>query len=112
MNQDQGTMLVRAVMGILSGYLISKGISQGQITDLTNLIITALGVLPGIAVVVWGWFNHSDAGKVKVAESIDGAKLVVGPVASGPALAAALDDKRPNVITLSQAQADPKKLAA
>lgn len=108
LSQDQWFSLIRSVLMLVSGILISQGIlSQTQATQLADEINKALptltaavSVLAPIAVTIWGIVAHSMKSKIKsVASNPSVEKIVVArnaPVEE-PAVTVAKDPNVPKV---------------
>jgi len=105
---DQWNSLIRSVLLVASGILVSQGVlSQTQATGLAKQINDALptlssavSVLTPIVVAIWGIISHSMASKIKsVAASPAVEKIVVSRSApvEEPAVTVARDSNQPKV---------------
>ena len=108
MNSQQLEMIVRWVLGPLGaaigGWLISKGASESQVQQLGGYAFAAI-----LFLVQFGWslWRKTDKQQLAQASTIKGAEVKVDtsvdpvtlqPVATPGALAAAVDERIPNVV--------------
>lgn len=97
MNSDMIASLIRWLMSAVGGYLIAHGMSQGDVTGLTNWLIMGAGVLPVLISVIWGLFKHTNASTVKAAAAIPGINIDVLKAAPDGAQQVAKNPKITNV---------------
>ena len=79
--------------------LNKTGMSEGDYTLYVNL---ALAFVPGLVVVVWGWYSNRKAQQVKDAAATPGVQVHVDTAAATPEVAAvATDPKVPDVVPMT-----------
>ena len=118
---DQWYSLIRSVLLVISGILVSQGIlSQTQATELAKEIndalptlMSAVSVLTPIIVAIWGIVSHSMTSKMKsVAASPAVEKIIVSRSApvEEPAVTVARDSNQPKV-SFSTGNGGPKSVS-
>lgn len=98
MNQDQFMSWFRTTLGGVATLAVEHGIVNGQ----TATAIT--GVVVGLVPLLWGYFVHTDSGKLAAVEALPGVeKIITGPDATDGVAAATADRDRPKVVADSPA---------
>lgn len=103
MNSQQFEMVVRWVLGpigaAIGGWLISKGATEDQVTQLGGYAFAAILFLAQFG---WSLWRKTDKQQIAQASTIKGVEplKVDTKVATPGAIAAALDERIPNVVPL------------
>jgi len=103
MNQDQAKHMVRMALasgGPVAALLVSNGLaSADQVSAMATTIDWAIGIVPPIAAVVWGLFDHTDAAKIASVEAMPAVKkiLIDVPTATPELDDAVADTSRPKI---------------
>lgn len=64
MTEDQFMSVLRGILNLVGGSLVSSGIISGG--NLTTIV----GIVLGIAMLAWGAFVHTDASTIKASEAV------------------------------------------
>jgi hypothetical protein len=97
-NTDQLNGILRIAVPAICAWLASKGVAWFGLPEVQTQIVT---IVVAIVALVWSWFTHSNAAKLKKVAALDPGVQVTVPqslIASDPGIARVVDDPAvPNV---------------
>ena len=96
-NNDQLLSMLRwlfTISGPIGAYLVSKGISPENLTELVNAIIVIGGAIPPIISFIWGIKAHTDASKIASVEKMPEVRAKPGLVIALKEAAASPDSPK------------------